>query len=341
MYVPILYTTWSYTMEQVMRKCTKCGEEKELALFERRVKNGFVSHRNTCKTCRNAQKLELFKSNPDKLEARNKRQQELLKSNPERLAKKQAKDRERQKKLKVEAPERLKAINDKRRASEGHKQWEKEYAKKQAVIRVSERVGEVCIVEYVDCALCKCMAIVRPDNVVRKNGRRFCDKCNTKNVRVLGLKLERSIVSKNCIVCEKQYNGRAGGDKRCDECERVYVRQERRKRRIKDRANGKVQPSSLRSRARKAGVYMETVIPKKVYDRDKWRCVSCKCKVIYSFTYHPRQASIDHIIPLSMGGSHTYGNVQTMCVTCNSSKSNSIVSNVQLTMFDAVRIDTP
>jgi hypothetical protein len=72
-------------MEQVMRKCTKCGEEKELALFGRRVSNGVVSHRNTCKTCRNAQSVELFKSNPDKLEARNKRQQELLKSDPERL----------------------------------------------------------------------------------------------------------------------------------------------------------------------------------------------------------------------------------------------------------------
>lgn len=306
-----------------MRTCTKCGEEKDLALFPSMVKNGVLYHKHTCKKCRSE------------------RSTELIKANPERLEKKRAAGRERQKRLRIEDPERIKKAELKRRASEGHKQWEAEYRKKQARVNVDKWIianeGAVCRVEPLHCFLCKNVSYVKTDNVVRKHGRRFCVSCSSKGVSNTGLKIERSIVDKKCITCDKEYKGRSGADSKCVECKAEANRASRRAYRARRTAKGVRPGNGLRTMARKAGAYMDTVIPKKVYERDKWKCVSCGCKVVMCKAYQPRQASIDHIIPLSMGGSHTYGNVQTMCVTCNSSKGNNITNNVQLTVFDVVR----
>jgi hypothetical protein len=328
-------------MEQVMRKCTKCGEEKELALFECKVNKGVQSYRGTCRPCRNNARIERFKSNPEKLEARNKRQQELLKSDPERLERKRARDRERERRLRVEDPERRKVIEAKRRETENYKQWSSINNKKRVLIdranRLVERAGKTCPIELVDCVICGEKSFVKTDNVERKFGRRFCNKCKSKGVSVLGLKLERMIVLKNCSVCNKEFEGKVGCRQMCSECRHESDKAYRRAYKARRTAKGVRSGNSLRTRARKAGAYMDTVIPKKVYERDGWRCVSCKCKVHMCKAYHPKQASIDHIIPISMGGSHTYGNVQTMCVSCNSSKSDKITNNVQLTVFDMVR----
>lgn len=67
----------------------------------------------------------------------------------------------------------------------------------------------------------------------------------------------------------------------------------------------------------------EMVVPKVVHDRDGWRCHLCHRKV--SPRRHwpdPLSASLDHIVPLSVGGEHTYTNVATAHLQCNMSKHN-------------------
>lgn len=77
-------------------------------------------------------------------------------------------------------------------------------------------------------------------------------------------------------------------------------------------------------RARKRNATVERVSPFRVFERDGWRCQLCGCKTLRSKrgTIHPRAPELDHIMPLSKGGEHSYANTHCACKTCNASKNN-------------------
>lgn len=55
-----------------------------------------------------------------------------------------------------------------------------------------------------------------------------------------------------------------------------------------------------------------------IYDRDGWVCGICHRKVSPKNKYpHPLSASIDHILPIASGGTHTKDNVQLAHLSCN------------------------
>lgn len=60
-----------------------------------------------------------------------------------------------------------------------------------------------------------------------------------------------------------------------------------------------------------------------VGERDGWRCGICRRKVNRALAWpHPRSASLDHIVPLSLGGQHIRANVRIAHLTCNVRRSN-------------------
>ena len=62
-----------------------------------------------------------------------------------------------------------------------------------------------------------------------------------------------------------------------------------------------------------------------IYNRDKWICQICKKPVEKDLSFpNPKRASLDHIIPLSRGGTHESGNVQLAHLSCNTSKGNRV-----------------
>jgi 5-methylcytosine-specific restriction endonuclease McrA len=69
-------------------------------------------------------------------------------------------------------------------------------------------------------------------------------------------------------------------------------------------------------RARLAGVVSESINCELVYARDNYLCARCGLFV------EPGTRSLDHRIPITKGGSHTYDNVQLMHRVCNSKKYN-------------------
>jgi len=74
-------------------------------------------------------------------------------------------------------------------------------------------------------------------------------------------------------------------------------------------------------RARIHGSKYEEVDRLAVFARDRWQCGLCGKPVPQSASYpDPRSASLDHIVPVSQGGDHTYANCQLAHFGCNSRK---------------------
>ena len=60
-----------------------------------------------------------------------------------------------------------------------------------------------------------------------------------------------------------------------------------------------------------------------VFERDGWRCQICGCdtpRELRGDRRAPNAPQLDHIIPMSKGGGHTWDNVQCACARCNNQK---------------------
>lgn len=66
---------------------------------------------------------------------------------------------------------------------------------------------------------------------------------------------------------------------------------------------------------------------RQVFERDGWKCQMCGCKTPEAKrgTLAKNAPELDHIQPLSKGGTHSLDNAQTLCRSCNAWKSNKII----------------
>lgn len=82
-------------------------------------------------------------------------------------------------------------------------------------------------------------------------------------------------------------------------------------------------------RARLANAFVEHVDPNKVFNNADWLCQLCGVHT----SRHDRGTvldtapELDHVIPLSKGGEHSYRNTQCLCRKCNREKSDTIPYN--------------
>jgi 5-methylcytosine-specific restriction endonuclease McrA len=73
-----------------------------------------------------------------------------------------------------------------------------------------------------------------------------------------------------------------------------------------------------RRRATKRGATVERVLRRVVFERDGWRCQLCGLTVDRDAQVPAHRApTLDHIVPLSAGGEHSYRNVQLAHFICN------------------------
>lgn len=69
----------------------------------------------------------------------------------------------------------------------------------------------------------------------------------------------------------------------------------------------------------------ERIDPYDVFDRDNWVCQLCHEKVDAKLDGRARLGpTLDHIVPVSLGGTHTWDNVQLAHRYCNTSKGNRV-----------------
>lgn len=151
---------------------------------------------------------------------------------------------------------------------------------------------------------------------------------------------------KECTRCQRTYelsplywhrdSNRADGyDKQCKECkaerrrdlysrnadaEKALVSKWRRENKDRHRA----QHSTRRARKYDNGP-VETISYLLVFERCNGVCMLCLVDVEQFVSFpDPMAGTIDHILPLSRGGTHTYDNVQLAHSICNSRKGNRI-----------------
>lgn len=108
-----------------------------------------------------------------------------------------------------------------------------------------------------------------------------------------------------CAYCEEQFTALAWtGARYCSSpCEKRASREA-----YRDRRRGAQGP--------------EPIFRRKVFERDGWTCRLCRKPVDRDAEVpHAKAATVDHILPLALGGEHVYSNVQTAHFMCNSVKS--------------------
>ena len=111
----------------------------------------------------------------------------------------------------------------------------------------------------------------------------------------------------------------------CEDHHRLLIRDRNKlqKRNYKSEAK---REERRRYRARKVNAYVAPVSGKQLFIRDKGRCQICGRRVDPKLAYpDPMSMSIDHIIPLSRGGTHEPKNVQLTHWICNCNKRDGVI----------------
>lgn len=200
-----------------------------------------------------------------------------------------------------------------RRANKVRSQKEKE-------ITFIKNIGAFCVIHWFKCQQCSRLKYFK--NKEYKSA--ICGICIRANKNI-GRKIVVKPKVVACMDCGTEHMALATNI-RCQPCRERRAALARQRHRMR---YGK----SIRDRVRRFGCHYQPVNKEKVYKRDKYKCYMCGVKVVVCDGYQPNMATLDHIVPLASGGSHTYDNVRTCCAMCNSVKRNTVRQGTQIGLF--------
>lgn len=158
--------------------------------------------------------------------------------------------------------------------------------------------------------------------------RRGYDIANSLGRRLRGQRARRSrIAVVACAVCDRlftlhgqqlgAYSRHSGGASCSPSCKETLKRRGNTRRKL---AEQKRTGNTRRSRLKQAAI-VENIGLADLAARDKYRCHLCGKRVDTSITGRgPQVATIDHLVPLSLGGDHSWANVALAHKGCNSRK---------------------
>jgi hypothetical protein len=167
---------------------------------------------------------------------------------------------------------------------------------------------------------------------VSQQPRLYCTpKCNqqAKNKKISQEKA-RERAARTCKTC-----GQPGVRQRfCSSaCHRKHP-ENRKKRNAYRSAFSKTPAGQVKKRerkhtrqARKRNAFVEIVSVHKLAKAQNWSCWLCGGKISKTAKApHPDSLSLDHLVPLSLGGEHSYANCAAAHFRCNALKSNNAVN---------------
>jgi 5-methylcytosine-specific restriction endonuclease McrA len=152
-----------------------------------------------------------------------------------------------------------------------------------------------------------CRKMFKPKNINSTHCSRECELETGRKKE--WLKRRGQVVS--CVACGARFCN-LNGYGRYNACSELCARE-------RDARQTKKMKSARKARERGAKSTIYLVDPLLVLQRDEWKCRACGCDTPPDLrgTNDDNAPEIDHIWPLSKGGSHTYRNLQTLCRLCN------------------------
>ena len=129
-----------------------------------------------------------------------------------------------------------------------------------------------------------------------------CKTCESQRSKIRYKKFKKEIKEKAKIYRIENYARRLEIERKC---------RSKNKERLRPSKNAR---QSIRNRTVQSGTYL--ILDKelnKIYNSPCFNCGSTK------------DQSLDHIIPISKGGSHSSGNIMTLCLKCNISKKSKLL----------------
>lgn len=164
-------------------------------------------------------------------------------------------------------------------------------------------------------------------------GNAYCKSCSSEMARAYPRPVMPKPPTIHCVQCGARFAPRARTQICCSpQCGaartialEVYTRDRDRaaelNRQYRRRSPEKHVARQQKRRAQKLGAFVEDVDHLVVMERGGWTCALCG-KPIEPDRSHPdpMSKSVDHIVPLSRGGEHSYSNCQPAHLFCNQSK---------------------
>ena len=159
------------------------------------------------------------------------------------------------------------------------------------------------------------------NNYVGAKGRTYCSPECGDEYRRNAIKKARPTYNKRCTECGKHYSTTAKLSKYCSpECSRRF--------------NNRKAEVNRREQLKENGKIDWDISIERLIKRDGSECYLCheRCdlndyEVREDGTFIARQGypSIDHVVPVAKGGTHTWDNVKLACRRCNTLKSDSLI----------------
>jgi hypothetical protein len=183
----------------------------------------------------------------------------------------------------------------------------------------------------------------------RRSDKKFCSR-NCQNRKLNGIvNFRKGKEPRKCVHCK--LNKVEGKNKYCEECKSLTVTKYC-PRCNKEFVSGKFNRIKFcsdncrkKDSIRKKKIFDEAnntyLTRDEVFKLENYKCKNCGCTTDKKLSYvkdtliiKPTAPTIDHIIPLNKGGTHTLRNIQLLCFKCNHDKQDGYLEQgEQLKMF--------
>jgi hypothetical protein len=274
---------------------------------------------NNVKYCRKHDCSYVQRGNSDRTHCRectNERNRNTVRSQKAKENKREI-DRKYQEKKRLENPHLLKLAREK------YEQTNK-YKERINYLKYKNKEGQCSNIYCIEC------------NDVRLYGDKLCDKC-----KLIKKYTDAYNFTSVCKYCNEEY----GIDKKLNNLGIIHhinnycsIECNQQLKKITKKKNAKIHRRTrndkygrIREDKQWAKIYgnkFEPINRTIVYRKHNYICTSCNVKCLHPNKDNYNQsnaATLDHIIPKSKGGSHTYDNVTLLCRSCNTIKSDNIL----------------